>query len=82
MLGREETWLAIPKIYLENVLTLYKGFHGANYEERRRIYAQIKGYLAPVTRSDIKSKRAEWCEELNLPIIINYNENIGIIRVD
>jgi CRISPR-associated endonuclease/helicase Cas3 len=24
MLGREETWLAIPKIYLENVLTLYK----------------------------------------------------------
>jgi CRISPR-associated endonuclease/helicase Cas3 len=82
MLGREETWLAIPKIYLENVLTLYKRFHGANYEERRRIYAQIKGYLAPVTRSEIRSKRVEWNEELNLPIIINYDEDIGIVRVD
>jgi CRISPR-associated endonuclease/helicase Cas3 len=82
MLGREETWLAIPKIYLENVLTLYKRFHGANYEERRKIYAKIKRYLAPATRSDIKSKRVKWDEELNLPIIINYDEDIGIMRVD
>jgi CRISPR-associated endonuclease/helicase Cas3 len=82
ILGREETWLAIPKIYLENVLTLYKKFHNAKYEERKRIYAQIKKYLAPATRSDIKSKMVEWNDELNLPVIINYDEDMGIVRVN
>jgi CRISPR-associated endonuclease/helicase Cas3 len=78
MLGREETWLAIPKIYLEDVLNLYERFDGAKYEERRKIYTQIKKYLVPASRSDIK--RAERNEKLKLPVIVNYNEDIGVIR--
>lgn len=79
MLGREETWLAIPKIYLEKVLDLYGRLKDAErYWERRNIYAQIKRYLVPASRSDIK--RAEWSDELKLPVIINYDEDVGIIR--
>jgi len=78
-LGREETWLAIPKIYLREVLALSERLKGAKkYEERKNIYAQIKKYLVPASRSDIK--RAEWSDELKLPVIINYDEDIGIIR--
>jgi hypothetical protein len=59
-----------------------KKFHDAKYEERKRIYAQIKKYLAPATCSDIKSKMVEWNDELNLPVIINYDEDMGIVRVN
>jgi CRISPR-associated endonuclease/helicase Cas3 len=82
MLGREETWIAIPKIYLDDALNLYKRLNDAKYEERRKIYAQIKRYLVSASRSDIKSKRVEWNEKLKLPVIVNYDKDIGIIRVD
>jgi len=78
MLGREETWLAIPRNYLEVVRNLYERLAGAKYEERRKIYTQIKKYLVPASRSDIK--KAERSEELKLPVIMNYDEDIGIIR--
>jgi hypothetical protein len=48
------------------------------YEERRKIYTQIKKYLVPASRSDIK--KAELSNELKLPVIINYDEDIGVIR--
>jgi len=75
MLGREETWPAIPEIYLEDVLNLYRRLDDAKYEERRKIYSQIKGYLAPASRSDI-----EWRDDLGLHVIVNYDEDIGIVR--
>jgi CRISPR-associated endonuclease/helicase Cas3 len=78
MLGREETWLAIPKIYLEDALNLCKRLDNTKYEERRKIYTQIKKYLVPASRSDIK--KAELSNELKLPVIINYDEDIGVIR--
>ena len=82
ILGREETYLAIPDIYLEKVLNLYKrlkelkGIEG--YRERLRIYAQIKSYLTPVSRSDIR--KADWHEDLRLPVIKGYDEDVGVIR--
>jgi CRISPR-associated endonuclease/helicase Cas3 len=82
MLGREETYLAVPDVHLEKVLALYKKLRELknmeSYEERLRIYAQIKSYLAPVSRSDIR--KAEWHEELDLPVIKGYDENLGIIK--
>ena len=82
MLGREETYLAVPDVYLEKVLALYKKLRELknmeSYEERLRIYAQIKSYLAPVSRSDIR--KAEWHEELGFPVIKGYDEDLGIVR--
>jgi len=42
MLGREETWLAIPKIYLENVLTLYKNFMMLNMKSAEEFMLKSK----------------------------------------
>ena len=82
MLGREETYLAVPDIYLEEVLALYKKLRELknveSYKERLRIYAQIKSYLAPTSRSDIG--KAEWHEELSFPVIKGYDEDLGIVR--
>jgi hypothetical protein len=82
MLGREETYLAVPDIYLEKVLTLYKKLRELKnmkgYEERLRTYAQIKSYLAPVSRLDLK--KTEWHEELGFPVIKGYDEDVGVIR--
>jgi len=82
MLGREETYLAVPKIYLEEVLNLYKKLKELkdvrSYEERSKIYARIKSYLAPASPSDLK--RAEWHEELGSWIIKGYDEDMGIVR--
>lgn len=83
MLGREETYLAVPDIYLEEVLALYKKLRELknveSYKERLRIYAQIKSYLAPTSRSDIR--KTEWHEELGFPVIIKgYDEDLGIVR--
>jgi CRISPR-associated endonuclease/helicase Cas3 len=82
MLGREETYLAVPEIYLEKMLTLHKRLQELrnmkNYEERLKIYAQIKNYLVPVSRSDLR--KAEWHEELRSWVIANYEEDLGIVR--
>lgn len=78
-LGREETWLAIPEIYLNETLALYQKLRSASkYEERMNIYAQIKENLAPASHSDIK--RAEWNDELKLWVIKNYDKDLGIIK--
>lgn len=46
MLGREKTWLAVPDIYLDNVLELRKKLiQATSFDERKRIYALIKSYL-------------------------------------
>jgi len=82
MLGREETFLAIPKIYLEEVLKLYKKLEDTTYEGRKKLYAEIKGNFVPISRSDIRSRKAEWCEELKLPVIMNYDMDVGLIRVN
>jgi len=79
MLGREETWLSLPKIYLNNCYILLEKLKNINgYKERKHIYAQIKKHLVPASRSDIK--KAEWNDELNLPIIENYSRDLGVIR--
>jgi len=82
MLGREETYLAIPNIYLRQVLNLREKLKNTkDYGKRREIYAQIKEYLAPASCSDIKDGRAEFREELRLYVIKGYDKEIGIKRV-
>jgi CRISPR-associated endonuclease/helicase Cas3 len=82
MLGREETYLGLPKIYFEDVVSLFRMLKGANYDEYRKLYASIKKYLAPLSRSDIKNKRAEWDDELRMFVITtNYDKEIGIVRI-
>jgi len=79
MLGREEKWLAIPEIYLKSALSLFEKFKNAsNYQERMKIYAQIKENLVSASRSDIR--RAKWNDELKLPVIKNYSRDLGIIK--
>lgn len=78
-LGREETWLAIPEIYLNETLILHQRLRSANkYEERMNIYARIKENLTPASRSDINE--AEWNNELKLWVIKNYDKDLGIIK--
>jgi CRISPR-associated endonuclease/helicase Cas3 len=82
MLGREETYLGLPKIYFENVVSLFRMLKDAKYDEYRKLYASIKKYLAPLSRSDIKNKRAEWDDELRMYVITtNYDKEIGIVRI-
>ena len=81
ILGREETYLAIPDIYLESVLDLHKRLKAARgYEERRSLYTQIKQYLAPASRSD--TWRMEFVDELGLYKIRGYDGEVGIRRID
>lgn len=81
-LGREETWLAIPEIYLDEALALLQKLRSVSkYEERMKIYAHIKENLVPASRSDIRGKGAEWSDELRLWIIKNYDRDLGIKRV-
>jgi hypothetical protein len=77
MLGREEIWLAVPNIYLDNVLELRKKLGQAtSFDERKRIYALIKGYLTLAPRSCVRN--AEWIDELNWPIV-KYDKELGVI---
>jgi hypothetical protein len=77
MLGREEIWLAVPDIYLGNVLELReKLIQATSYDERKRIYALIKTYLTHAPRSCIKN--AKWVDELKWPIV-KYNKELGVI---
>jgi len=77
ILGREETWLAIPDIYLDIITDLYNTLRNLrSYNERRKIYAQIKSYLTPASRNHIKN--AIWHDELNLPIV-RYDKELGIV---
>lgn len=78
-LGREETWLAIPEMYLNEALTLLQKLKSVSkFEERMNIYAQIKENLVPASRSDIR--KAEWSDELRLYVIKNYDKDLGIVR--
>jgi CRISPR-associated endonuclease/helicase Cas3 len=79
-LGRDETWLAVPKIYLEDALSLYRRLKDANYTERKSIYSRLKSYLAPASYNDVRN--SEWSDELGLPIITNYISELGIIRIE
>ena len=82
MLGREEAYLAVPDVYLHEVLNLREKLKNAkNYSERKEIYGRIKGYLAPASRSDIKFGRAEFREDLGLHVIRGYDREIGIGRI-
>jgi len=77
--GREERWLAIPLLYLDNALTIFKELQITNkYQERAKLYAEIKKYLVPASYTDIK--KAKWDYELRVPVIENYDEELGIIR--
>ncbi|MEM1725234.1 MAG: CRISPR-associated helicase Cas3' [Thermoplasmata archaeon] len=80
-LGREETWLAIPEIYLDEALDLFQKLKSTNkYEERMNMYAKIKENFVPISFSDIK--RADWSDELKMWIIKNYDKDLGMIRKD
>jgi CRISPR-associated endonuclease/helicase Cas3 len=80
MLGREETYLAVPDIYLEEVFNLYEKLKRArDYRERKEIYTSIKEYLAPASRSDFN--RMEFREELGLYVIRGYDREMGIKRL-
>ena len=82
ILGREETYLAVPDVYLHEVLNLREKLKNVkNYSERKGVYGRIKGYLAPVLRSDIKFGRAEFREDLGLYVIRGYDREIGIRRI-
>jgi len=77
MLGREEIWLAVPNIYKDNVLELRKKLiQATSFDERKRIYALIKGYLTHTSRSCVRN--AEWIDELNWPIV-KYNKELRVI---
>ena len=77
MLGREEIWLAVPNIYLDDVLELRKKLiQATSFDERKRIYALIKGYLTHAPRSCVRN--AEWIDGLNWPIV-KYNNELGVI---
>ncbi|MCS7105603.1 MAG: CRISPR-associated helicase Cas3' [Thermofilaceae archaeon] len=78
-LGREETYPAIPSIYLQEATSLYQKLRSAStYHERTRIYAEIKKFMVPASRRDLKNDC--WSEELKLPVIEEYSSQIGIIR--
>lgn len=78
-LGREETYLSIPSIYLQEATSLYQKLRNAStYQERTRIYAEIKKFMVPASRRDLKN--AIWSDELKLPVIEGYSSHIGIIR--
>jgi hypothetical protein len=77
MLGREEIWLAVPDIYLDNVLELRKKLlQATSFDERKQIYALIKSYLTHAPRSCVK--KAKWIDELKWPII-TYDKELGVI---
>jgi CRISPR-associated endonuclease/helicase Cas3 len=79
MLGREETYLAVPDAYLEEVFNLREKLKRArDYRERKEIYTSIKEYLAPASRSDFN--RMEFREELGLYVIKEYDREVGIKR--
>ncbi|MCR8487870.1 MAG: CRISPR-associated helicase Cas3' [Crenarchaeota archaeon] len=78
-LGREETYFATPEIYLDEALDLLQELKRASKpKERMRIYAQIKEYFVPASRSDVRG--SEWHDELKLWVIKNYDKDLGIIR--
>jgi CRISPR-associated endonuclease/helicase Cas3 len=79
MFGREETWLAIPEQYLKNAYCLLKKMQlTSNYNQRGMLYAQIKGYLAPASPTDVR--KVDWDDKLRIPVIKDYDDELGIIR--
>lgn len=81
-LGREETLLAVPEAYFNEVLSLLQKLRRADgFEERMNLYAQIKGFLAPVSHSDVAARRAYWSDDLRAWVIKNYDKDLGVVRV-
>jgi len=79
MLGREETYLAVPDVYLEEVFNLREKLKRVrDHRERKEVYTLIKEYLAPASRSDFN--RMEFREELGLYVIKEYDREVGIKR--
>jgi len=77
-LGREESWLVVPELYINQVRDLKRRLlHVRNYDEKRRIYAEIKEYFVPISRSNLKNYRQD--DELELPVIKNYSEELGVL---
>ncbi len=77
-LGRTESWLALPEIYADYVRELKRQLSKTkNYIERRNIYAKIKEYYVPISRNHLK--KYKWDDELQLPIIENYDEKLGVL---
>jgi len=77
-LGREESWLAVPELYAQSIYALKKKLSRIkDYYQRRRIYAEIKKHFVSIPRSRLKI--CKWDENLGLPIISNYNRELGVI---
>lgn len=78
-LGREESWLAVPKLYVKSIHELKKKLSRTrDYRQRQRIYANIKKCFIPIPRSYLKE--CEWDEELGLPVVRNYSKELGVIK--
>lgn len=77
-LGREESWLAVPDLYLNDIYALFNKLREIrSYEDRRSIYAQIKKYFIPISRGDLK--KAQWDEHLRCYIVHNYDDRLGLL---
>lgn len=77
-LGREESWLAVPDLYLQDVYALSNKFSEMrSYEDRRSIYAQMKNYLIPISRGDLK--KAQWDDPLKCYVVRDYDKQLGLL---
>ncbi|MEM3523772.1 MAG: hypothetical protein QXU11_12430 [Thermoproteota archaeon] len=77
-LGREESWLAVPDLYLQDVYALSNKFSKMrSYEDRRSIYAQMKNYLIPISREDLK--KAQWDDSLKCYVVRDYDKQLGLL---
>jgi len=83
-LGREESWLAVPDLYLDNVNILFNKLRELRrtrkYKDVRNIYTQIKKYFIPISCGDLK--KAQWDENLRCYVVSNYDEKLGLLSND
>lgn len=81
-LGREESYLAVPKCYEQKVRDLKTQMKGKSYEKRRQLFAEMKQYLIPVNKSFLDS----WDEELGWYVVgtaednLVYDEELGLFK--
>ncbi|MCS7102302.1 MAG: CRISPR-associated helicase Cas3' [Candidatus Korarchaeum sp.] len=74
----EANVLVVPDIYVEEVKSLLSRLKMASsYSERKRIYSEIKGFLAPLS-PEIAKNRAK--REDGFPFFVaSYNRELGIV---
>jgi len=73
----ETNILVVPEVYLEEVRYLTSRLkETGSYQERKRIYSELKGYLAPLSVN--LAKYAEFIEGMQFPVV-KYDEELGII---